>query len=945
MKKYIILLCGIMFFAFNLNAQNIIWEENFDDPSLQGKGAQGPGNIINMTGVTKWNIDVTYANMSAIDDWFMVNSSLFESRDVDGLRTSAWWTETINLTGYTNTYFTIDLAEVGDHEIYDTCLVLYSVDGGAFQTSTLLIDDWTSSVVNQPVTGNNLVIKIKILNNAAAEYIRIDNVKVWGSVPGGVDNPSNFAAITISTSQINLSWLENSSGNNVLIAWNTTNTFGTPVNGTSYPAGSTIPGGGTSLGTDGDEAYSHTGLTPSTIYYYKIWSVNGTNQYSTGVTDEAATYMVVPTLYINEFMATNFSTIQDENGQFEDWIEIYNPGPAAVDLNGLYVTDLLSNPAAYQLPAYNLPAGGYVLLWCDNDGAGLHTNFALNGAGEQLGLFGSDGYTPIDTYIFGPQTGDVSEARQNDGGTPWVFFEIPTPNATNNTQYLHLITPDGGESWQQGSTYNIGWYSQNYTGDVKLELTGSNPSVIIASTPNSSPYSWTIPLTQPIASDYKVKISATGTGNPFDESDGTFTIVAEGTFPEPGDVIITEIMQNPSAVLDNMGEWFEVFNTTNEPIDLQGWIIKDADIDIDTIQTSLIVPPQGFVTLGNNTDDLTNGGYFCDYQYSASYFLGNADDEVILIGPDGATVIDSVAYDGGPNWPDPTGASMVYTGPANGNNNTSANWITATLREPNYAGMAGDLGSPGTEGQDQNLINIITGISLDLKVYLEGAYNTTGNNMNLTLNSTGNVPIVQPYNPVLPYYQNNNPAWLYSGTESVTSVPVDAVDWVLVELRDAVDGISATGATMIARQACFVNQNGQIRDITNAVPFFAVTPVQGLFAVIWHRNHLAVMNSNPLTDTGGGNYVYDFSTGAAQAYGGSVGYKQIDLSPEVWGMIAADGNADRNINTQDKLNVWKLDVGSSGYFGGDFNLDGQVNTQDKLNVWKPNSGKSSQVPN
>ncbi len=105
------------------------------------------------------------------------------------------------------------------------------------------------------------------------------------------------------------------------------------------------------------------------------------------------------------------------------------------------------------------------------------------------------------------------------------------------------------------------------------------------------------------------------------------------------------------------------------------------------------------------------------------------------------------------------------------------------------------------------------------------------------------------------------------------------------------------------------------------------------------------MNAMPLTDDGNGNYVYDFSTGSGQVYGSSTGYKQIDLSPVVWGMIAADGNADRNVNTQDKLNVWKIDVGSSDYRGGDFNLDGQTNTQDKLNIWKPNSGKASQVPN
>lgn len=241
-------------------------------------------------------------------------------------------------------------------------------------------------------------------------------------------------------------------------------------------------------------------------------------------------------------------------------------------------------------------------------------------------------------------------------------------------------------------------------------------------------------------------------------------------------------------------------------------------------------------------------------------------------------------------------------------------------------------------------MNVTSGMMVDVKVFLEGPYNATNDNMNLFLNTTAAIPLAQPYNPVLPYYGNNVPSWLYNGTEAVAAIPAGVVDWVIIELRDAVDAASATGATMIAKQACFIYADGSVKGIDGLVPTFSVTPSQGLFAVIWHRNHLAIMNASPLVEAGG-MYSYDFSTAATQVYGGSVGYKQLDLSPVVWGMIAADGNADKNTNTQDKLNVWKVDSGSSGYKGGDFNLDSQVNTQDKLNVWKPNSGKSSQVPN
>ncbi len=119
----------------------------------------------------------------------------------------------------------------------------------------------------------------------------------------GVIDPSSFSATASSNSQINLTWTENASGNDVLIAWNSTSTFGTPEDGTSYSSGSGIPGGGTSLGTDADEAYSHTSLDANTQYFYKIWSVDGSTYYSDGVTDNATTHKDEPTNHVTDFAA------------------------------------------------------------------------------------------------------------------------------------------------------------------------------------------------------------------------------------------------------------------------------------------------------------------------------------------------------------------------------------------------------------------------------------------------------------------------------------------------------------------------------------------------------------------------------------------------------------------------------------------------------------------
>ncbi|MHC4244724.1 MAG: lamin tail domain-containing protein, partial [Planctomycetota bacterium] len=126
-------------------------------------------------------------------------------------------------------------------------------------------------------------------------------------------------------------------------------------------------------------------------------------------------------LVINEFMASNNSVAQDPQGQSDDWVEIHNYGTKAIDVGGLYLTDNLSNLTKWRIPDNNpaattIGAGGYLLIWADNDIAdsGLHTNFKLDAGGEEIGLFDRDGKTLIDSVVFGEQSGDISSGRYPD---------------------------------------------------------------------------------------------------------------------------------------------------------------------------------------------------------------------------------------------------------------------------------------------------------------------------------------------------------------------------------------------------------------------------------------------------------------------------------------------------------------------------------------------------
>lgn len=156
-----------------------------------------------------------------------------------------------------------------------------------------------------------------------------------------------------------------------------------------------------------------------------------------------------PPLMINEFMASNSSTsgISDPQGEYEDWIELYNSGDTAIDLAGMYLTDDLDNPTAWRFPLNRpaettIPPRGYLIVWADEDvgdSPGLHAGFKLSGEGEEIGLFNSDGVQRIDAISFGRQFPNLSYGRWPNGGQEWRFFPQPTPAAANTQAYLGLV--------------------------------------------------------------------------------------------------------------------------------------------------------------------------------------------------------------------------------------------------------------------------------------------------------------------------------------------------------------------------------------------------------------------------------------------------------------------------------------------------------------------------
>jgi hypothetical protein len=196
-------------------------------------------------------------------------------------------------------------------------------------------------------------------------------------------------------------------------------------------------------------------------------------------------------LYMNEFMASNASTIKDPVFNDDaDWIELYNDGNAAINLNGYSLTDNFTTPGKWKIGNITIPAKGYTLFWADGKNTGNHTSFKLDALVEEIGLYGPD-LSVIDTISYADQQTDISMGRNKNDLQQWGYFILPTPNSINSTEFFTGFALNAPEFAIRGGIYQSGFSLHLFTdlgGEIRYTLDGSDPVI------NSPLFTLAIPI-------------------------------------------------------------------------------------------------------------------------------------------------------------------------------------------------------------------------------------------------------------------------------------------------------------------------------------------------------------------------------------------------------------------------------------------------------------------
>ena len=162
---------------------------------------------------------------------------------------------------------------------------------------------------------------------------------------------------------------------------------------------------------------------------------------------------------VNEVMSSNTAALADEDGDFPDWVELYNPDDTPYSLDGHFLTDDEDNLNRWQLPDVEIPPEGYLLIFASRKNRRdadkeLHASFAINEDGEYVALVNDDGESVMSGIVVPPLQEDQSYVAVEAGGSrSYEISKDPTPREENAGNVVIFSIP-----------------GQAFTGTLTLEL-------------------------------------------------------------------------------------------------------------------------------------------------------------------------------------------------------------------------------------------------------------------------------------------------------------------------------------------------------------------------------------------------------------------------------------------------------------------------------------------
>lgn len=194
-------------------------------------------------------------------------------------------------------------------------------------------------------------------------------------------------------------------------------------------------------------------------------------------------------LVINEVLADNNGGLSDEDGEYTDWIEIYNYGEEEINLKGYGITTDLEEPFYWTFPDINIYPKSFIIVRASGKDRKdnlkfLHTNFKINKKGENLYLTHTSGEI-IDSLEVPKSDENISFGRKPDGTSNYAILSKATPGSFNKVNIIKEVIPEqrleapifSCEGGYYSDTINLELYTEDDSLDIYYTLDGSEPTL------------------------------------------------------------------------------------------------------------------------------------------------------------------------------------------------------------------------------------------------------------------------------------------------------------------------------------------------------------------------------------------------------------------------------------------------------------------------------------